>query len=306
MSVIVIDLGATKIAAAIVSSRGSVRCQSQESTYLREEWPGLKKQIIRICESQLLIDRSISGIGIASAGPLHAPSGTLLDPTNFGWKRHVKVLLKKELERALHLPVMLENDAAASALAESWKGIAGKNAIIITLGTGLGVGILINGKLLRGARGLHPEIGHLILDISDKTALCGCGAYGCAEAYLSGMNFTKRANRILNKNLSTLELLKLSKKIQQELFTEYSQRLAQFLHSLIVLYYPEKIIFAGSFSQAADCFLPDTERHLKKLLLRRSQTISLIPKLKVSTLQERSGTLGAAYIALHRKYWLQD
>jgi glucokinase len=278
-----IDLGGTKIAAAVVGEDGRLRGARREPTRLGT-WPELREQLATLCRELQAGHGSVQGIGIGSAGPLHAPSGTLLDPTNFGWKGPLKVKLTAELSRVLRIPVALENDAAAAVLAESWKGGGGKDCVVITLGTGVGVGVVCGGKLVRGARGLHPEGGHVLLRPGDLSAPCGCGLYGCAEAFLSGKNFAKRAATLLHEPGLT----------------------GAQLQDLVVLYYPQRVILTGSFAAAHPHFLPLARKILEDLLARRLKTIPLLPELRISRLSENAGVLGAAFVAMHSRSGVAD
>lgn len=305
MQVIGIDLGGTKIAAAMVNSQGKILAEKKLPTDLGAGWKGLATQIKSICTQLVKEKGKAKAIGIGSAGPLHAPSGKLLDPTNFGWPSGV-IPLVKDLSRSLKTPVLLENDAAAAVLAESWKGGAGNDCVILTLGTGLGVGVMIEGKLLRGSRGLHPELGHLLLRPLDQSALCGCGNYGCSEALLSGNHFGRRAAMKLGiGQISAKEVAEMAKngnELALGCFEEYSLLLADFLHNMVVGFYPKKIILTGSFADASALFLPKAEKRLRELLSRRLKTIPLFPEVRVSKLGNRAGVLGGAYIALHKNY----
>jgi glucokinase len=306
MKVIAIDLGGTKVAAAVVDAKGKILQQKKVPTELGGGWRALKKQLIDLCKELQKEEPKVSAIGIGSAGPLDAPAGLLLDPTNFGWSSPLKVNIVKELKAALRLPVKLENDAAAAILAEQWKGGAKQNALVLTLGTGLGVGVTTEGKLLRGGRCLHPEAGHILLRAGDQSALCGCGNYGCAEAYLSGMNFAARAaKKLVEPGISAIEVEQRARSGDPEaiaLFAEYSELMAELLQNFIVLYYPQSVILTGSFANAAPLFLPDTKKRLRALLQRRLKTLPLFPEIRVSRLQNKAGILGAAYIALHEDY----
>lgn len=297
-----LDLGGTKIAAAMVSANGRPQGLRREPSRTRH-WPELRAQLIEICRELQEKHGKAAGIGIGSAGPLHAPSGTLLDPTNFGWAAPLKVRITAELARALRVPVALENDAAAAVLAETWKGGGGKNCVALTLGTGLGVGVVCDGKLLRGGRGLHPEGGHLLLRAGDRSAPCGCGLFGCAEAFLSGKNFSRRAGQILgetevNGAALTTRAADGDPRVLR-LFAEYAELLAEYLQNLVVLYYPERVVFTGSFAAAHSHFLPATRTRLRELLARRLRTLPLLPELCVSKLGDNAGVLGAAYVAMH-------
>lgn len=303
MHVIGIDLGGTKIAAGLVTKEGKVLRELKVPTHLAGGWPGLRKQLAEVVRE--LSVKKVKAVGIGSAGPLHAPSGMLLDPTNFGWKGAQKVPLTRDLSKALKLPVTLENDAAATVLAERWKGGAGDDCVVLTLGTGLGMGVICDGRLVRGGRGLHPEGGHMLLRAGDESAPCGCGNLGCAEAYLAGKKFDERAEKKLGEKLRGSEWgarALAGDPAAKALFEEYSVLLAEYLQNLVVLYYPKTVIFTGSFAAAHEAFLPRAREELARLLARRLRTLPLLPKLRTSKLGHRSGILGGAYVALQRDY----
>jgi glucokinase len=301
--VIGIDLGGTKVAAALVTPAGKILAEQKAPTHLKDGWPGLKRQLLELCRGLQSAKYKAAAVGVGSAGPLHSPSGKLLDPTNFGWKA-APVSLARELSQALKVPVHLENDAAAAVLAERWKGGARKNSAVLTLGTGLGLGVVCDGELVRGGRGLHPEGGHVLLRPGDPSAPCGCGNFGCAEAYLAGARFTERAAVLIGERDVTGERLVARAAAGdvkvKALFADYSELMAAYLQDLVVLYYPEEVIFTGSFAAALPHFLPATALRLKELLLRRLKTIPLLPKLRVSRLGNRAGVLGSAFLALSR------
>jgi glucokinase len=197
----------------------------------------------------------------------------------------------------------LENDAAAAVLAEHWIGAAKnyKNAMVLTLGTGLGTGIICNGALVRAGRGLHPEAGHLIVRHGDQSAPCGCGNLGCAEAFLSGRNFGRRAKqKFADSELTSKDIADLARKKDPRAlaaFEEYSQIMATTIHNYVRIYCPEIIVFTGSFADAADLFIPHTERYLAERLARE---VELLPKLAISTLNNEAGLIGGAYVAFQR------
>ncbi len=301
--VIGIDIGGTKVAAGLVSPSGRILAEKREPTRLEGGWPSLKAQLVSLCRSLEKENKvKARAIGIGSAGPLHAASGTLLDPTNFGWTRPLKVKVTSELKSVLRVPVALDNDAAAAVLAEHWKGGGGKNCVVLTLGTGLGMGVICNDRLVVGGRGLHPEGGHILLRPGDKSALCGCGVYGCAEAFLAGKNFEARARQALGENLVTgAALSERAAKGEAKviaLFDEYADLLADYLLSLVVIYYPEQVIFTGSFAAASPHFLPRAEKRLHAYLERRLRTLPLMPKMRVTKLGHNAAIIGAAYVAL--------
>jgi len=298
------DLGGTKVAAAIIDSTGKILEETRQPAHIKKGPSALADQMAEMGKGLLKKHPKPQAAGIASAGPLDPKKGVLLDPTNMftdGQSWGV-VPLADELQKRLNLPVFLDNDAAAAILAESWQGIAKgcDNAMILTLGTGLGTGVIANGQLVRSGRNLHTEAGHVSLNCTDQSAPCGCGLFGCAEAYLSGSNFAQRVNAKWNtqhtaKDIANLARENDSKAIEE--FHQYASWMAQAMQAYVVLYAPEIIVITGSFAFAADLFLQQTGGHLEKLLVRRRVGIDLMPRLEVSQLNNQAGLLGGAYIA---------
>ena len=303
------DLGGTKVALALVTERGKILDEVREPVRVSEGPKALLEQLAGLALGMMKTHGKISAVGIASAGPLDPFRGVLLDPTNFftDGKSWGKIALQAPLHKKLKHPVRVDNDAAAAALAEGqWgAGKGSKNFMVLTLGTGLGTGIVANGALVRAGRKLHPEAGHLIVKAGDVSAPCGCGNLGCAEAYLSGKNFglrfahahpgaTSDAKQISDAaregNASALKH-----------FDEYSDILATTIHNYVVLYSPERVVVTGSFALASDLFLQKTSEKLEILLTRRRVGVDLLPRLMVSKLGNREPVLGGAYIALNYK-----
>src|SRR5262249_45375455 len=146
----------------------------------------------------------------------------------------------------------------------------------------------------------------IILNYNDESAPCGCGNLGCAEAYLSGRSFGRRARaRFGNANLNAKDVADLARNRDPRAlaaFEEYARIMAIALHDYTVIYAPEIVVFTGSFADAHDLFLDSTKRHLEQLLARRRVGVDLLPKLKISTLENRAGLIGGAFVALHQHY----
>jgi glucokinase len=302
------DLGGTKVAAGVVDSKGKVITEVREPVVLEHGKQAVFEQLARLGKALLAQYPSIKRAGIASAGPLDPMGGVLLDPTNFASTAGTwgNVPLASILSRKLRIPAVLENDAAAAMLAEHWIGAAKgyKNAMILTLGTGLGTGIISNGELVRAGHYFHPEAGHIILKMGDESAPCGCGNLGCAEAFLSGRNFARRARtRFGNPSLTGKDLTELALKRDPRAlaaFEEYAHLMAIAIHNFVVLYCPEIVVFTGSFAESAPLFMEQTRRHLEQLLARRRVGTDLLPKLAVSSLDNQAGIIGGAYVAFNR------
>ena len=245
---LVYDIGGTKIECAVITASGEFVDSKKIRTPI-ESWSEGKKAIVEIGQSFLARYPTIQTCGLSAAGPLHAESGMLLHPTNMNWGR---VHVTKEISDALGIDVALENDAASAVIAEHWLGHKANTSdlITLTLGTGLGVGVMLNHRLLGGGHeGTHPEIGHQVLDASDKAALCGCGNTGCAEAYLAGSHFVKRARLLLDNPALTVSMIiekaKAGDAQTLELFDNYSWKMAQFITNLVVTFIPAQLYLRG-------------------------------------------------------------
>jgi glucokinase len=308
--VLAYDLGGTKVSVGVVTSKGKVLEEVRVPSVFDKGKAAVFEQLTDLGKQFLGGHPEIRRVGVASAGPLDSAKGLLLDPTNFASAEGSWGItpFTRILGRKLKKPVYLENDAAASMLAEHWVGAARgcKNAMILTLGTGLGTGIFVNGELLRAGRNLHPEAGHMIVRHGDSSAPCGCGNLGCAEAFLSGRGFSRRARaRFGNPDLMAKDVADLARKRDPRAlaaFEEYAEILAVALHNYAMMFAPEVVVFTGSFAEAADLFLDSTKRQLEHLLVRRRTGVDMLPRLVISKLQNQAGLVGGAYVALHAQH----
>ncbi len=299
------DLGGTKLRAALINSRGQIKAFTTATVNQKAGLPGLL-ELFKELEQQLP-KLKYKAVAVASAGPLHPEKGLLLDPTNFFTtkKSWGVVPLAAHLKKLFKKPVILENDAAAAVLGEMWKGGHGKkkNIVAMTLGTGVGVGVITNGQLVRAGRGLHPEGGHIPINSEDHDYPCGCGAYGCIEAYLAGTHFAKRMSARVGRSLTGKEAVALAEEGDLQIqasFKEYGRHLAQAVRSLCVLFAPEVVVLSGGFSHASSLFLPETKKVLPSMLERYREGIDLLPEVKVSKLLNDAGILGVAFIAAQK------
>jgi len=180
-----VDIGGTKIAVGVVNELGEL-LTSQEVPTQAERGPqdGLNRILNLLLQAAAESRVQLDGIGIGSTGPVDPLTGIVGDLEFLpGWK---DFNLVGQLSKRFSLPVYMENDADAASLGESYWG-AGKDAsrfIYVTVSTGIGVGIVIDGQLYRGAAGAHPEIGHHVIDPAGPQ--CTCGARGCWESLASG------------------------------------------------------------------------------------------------------------------------
>lgn len=189
-----IDLGGTKVACALGDARGGIRAHLRRPT---EPSGDPRRDVERLAEDLRTLVREaglglgdVARIGVSVPGPYDPGSGRVLRPPNLpGWE---DVPVRDWLQELLGLPVWLENDANAAALAEWHFGAArgAEHAVYLTMSTGVGAGLVLGGRLYRGVRGGAGEVGHVQLEWEGER--CGCGLRGCAEAYLGGRSWTAR------------------------------------------------------------------------------------------------------------------
>ncbi len=182
--VIGVDLGGTNIKAALVASAGNIVTRNEVRTNADKGYASVVDTLARLVNSVMSDDGpSPLVIGIGSAGAIDHRNGIITSSPNLpGW---TDVPLAGDLEKAVGIPVVVENDGAAAALGEGWKGAASEwsDFVAITLGTGVGGGIILGGNIWRGSTGSAGEVGHIVVKTGGRH--CGCGSRGCVERYAS-------------------------------------------------------------------------------------------------------------------------
>jgi ROK family. len=196
--VIGIDIGGTKILGGVIGSNGDLIKFKETSTdaYLGRDH--ILKKLFGVLDD--LFDTDIEGIGIGSAGRINFNTGEVIYATDNlpGW---TGINLKEIISQKYKTKTIVENDVNAAIVGENWLGSAKsfKDVLMITLGTGVGGAIILDGKLIRGSHFSAAEIGHTILYPDGKR--CNCGQNGCVEQYISGTAIYKRYNEIAGSNL---------------------------------------------------------------------------------------------------------
>jgi len=267
--IVSVDIGGTQIRAALGDGEGNIIHRVAHPT-LADQGPepviGRIKEAIRQAAGQHLGE--VQAIGMASAGPLDPWEGVIIKAPNLpGW-HHVP--LKSIIEEEFGLPTYVGNDANLAALAEQRFG-AGKGTqhlIYITHSTGIGGGIIVDGRMLLGSKGLGAEVGHIVLDIDGPR--CGCGSIGCLEAMAAGPAIARNALQaidagqetiipdLVDGDLSRISAKEVSEAAQQgdplsiELIRQAGELLGIGLVSLIHLFNPEIVIIGGGVSKAGD------------------------------------------------------
>lgn len=248
----------------------------------------------------------IVGAGIGSPGPLDRSRGVVLDTPNLGWKDFP---VRDRVAEVLELPAELDNDANCAVFGEWWLG-AGRGVdhlVGLTLGTGIGGGIVLDGEILHGASDAAGEVGHMTVDFTGRR--CKCGNEGCLEAYASGPNIAARAvEGIRSGNESILpqlvdgdldritaatvyEGLVLGDDFAHDVMTETARLLAVGVANLVNLLNPERVVIAGGVTRAGDhLFRPLRAEVRRRAFPSAAEACTIVP----AALPETAGVVGAA------------
>ena len=309
-----VDFGGTKISAGVVNLETGklVAAAKKKTRQVHEEADVVKRLTIVIDEAlqDINVDhKKIVGIGIGAAGMVDRQRGILLDAVNIGAQ---ELPLTEPISAHYKLPTFLGNDVEVATLGEMHFG-AGRNCsnfICIFVGTGIGSGIVLNNSLLYGASGTAGEIGHMLLFPDGK--LCGCGAYGCLEAYASRTALAKAILTDLARGLesSVRDKIDMTKGILRAKaianaitsgdhlvttnVTETARYFGMGLASVINFYNPARIVIGGGLVEAVDLYLQVATKEAKRRALK-------IPGKKVeivkAELGDYAGIIGAAMLA---------
>jgi glucokinase len=303
------DLGGTKLAAALVRSDGHIVDFIKVPVNMNQEKSAKKtqKRIINLI-TEIALDfkarfpahcsaKNFKGIGLASAGPMNVEEGTLLHPVNYpGWKI---VPLKKLVENSIHLQgfktkVYFQNDAMAAALAEKWIGSAVKlkSFAVITVGTGVGSGVILNNRPCQ-SRGAGSEFGHLIIDfkaLKDSPHV----DQNSVEGFASGNGLISRARALGFKKNSVEELVAEKNPKYKKLYKDMAWALATLCYNLSVGFNLDAIFISGGLIKIKDLYLSQTKKNYSQMI-RQFNSVYECP-LEIAKTGNKAGVLGAAYI----------
>lgn len=303
--IIACDVGGTKVEVGLITLEGEVTQSLRAPVRNTGSISDLVRQIADMVSS-LDTSSAIPWIGIAAPGPIRPDDGIWKSPTNISVQGEVS--LKNAFQEGFSstpFNFVFENDAAAALVGEHWIGSLKDKAdcIMATLGTGLGVGVFINGKILRAGKGYHPEPGHWIVDIHhSEPSTSSIGASGSAESLLSGTAFEQAVSQKLQRPLKAKEIIHhLRESTLPEalpVLERYRNDLARYLFSLSTCFMPEAIALGGSFAKDADLFLEPVQTQLQTFFSHRKMPDEC-PNVYASTLSN-AGLIGAAKCALNR------
>lgn len=293
-----IDLGATRIKMALVDERGRVSHRREIDTPFNAKKSqiidSLVSNIAYILKTSSTKNKDVAGVGIGVPGPVDSKKGIVrYFPNIRGWNN---VPLKAILQRRIDLKVALDNDVNAMTLAEYRFG-AGKgavNLICITLGTGVGGGVIIDGRLYRGSTMCAGEIGHI--PINEKGPRCNCRGIACLERYVGNKYVLERARRILGKGITLEridELAKEDNKKALKIWQDVGSKLGIALTSAVNILNPDMIIVGGGVSKAGELILTPMRKTLKA---RAMKDQAAHVKIVRARLGGNSGIIGASLL----------
>lgn len=303
-----IDLGGTNIACGLVDETGKIIAQSSTPTDATRQADDIAEDIVRIAAELIknagLKSSDIKSIGIGCPGAVDDKSGMVVLCNNIKMRNYP---LAKFIYSKLDIPVHLINDADAAAYGEySVNGKGCNSFVFITLGTGVGGGIILNGKLYNGFNGAGGELGHMTL-VHDGEK-CSCGKAGCWEAYASVTALIRQTKAAMEKNPESLmnkiaqregkvngktafEAAKQGDKAGHDVVYHYLRYIADGIVSIINIFQPEKLVIGGGISKEGDYMLKPIDEFVKMYEYNQ-----LLPRARVeiATLHNDAGIIGAA------------
>ena len=307
-----VDLGGTGIKAGIVDEGGSILAKVSCPTGVERGYQAVVRDMADLClkaveKANLSLD-DVKAVGIGIPGICDPKTEIVPFCTNLGWH---EVPLVSEIHKYIDKPVFVDNDATVAGLAESVAGVSAgaQNSVFVTLGTGVGGGIILNGKPFTGSHGVASEIGHMIVVAGGE--MCTCGNRGCWERYASATAIIREGRKFaaahpdcalakaVNGDLERIEartVIDLAKAGDPDalmLFGNYVDMLCMGLVTLINLYDPEIIALGGGVSQAGEFLLNAVRERMPALVFYKGMPYA---RIELAQLGNDAGIIGAAML----------
>jgi glucokinase len=313
-----VDLGGTTTKIAFLSKYGELLHKWEIPTDKSENGKNIIVDIAKAIDRKLEeLDQSkdkLLGIGMGAPGPVDMAKGIIYEAVNLGWDKNTP--LKDLLEVETGLPAVIDNDANCAALGEMWKGAGdgAKDLVCVTLGTGVGGGVITNGDIVHGVRGAGGEIGHITV-VPQGGFLCNCGKTGCLETVASATGVVRLANEKLDSTPTHSILRDLRNETEvisakdvfdaarsnDELATSVVDQLAFYLGLALAnlgnVLNPEKIVLGGGVSRAGDILLKPAVNYFEQFSF---PTVRTSTGLSIATLGNDAGVIGAAWLVKNK------
>lgn len=303
-----VDIGGTTVKLGFFDVEGNLLDKWEIPTRTEESGshilPDIAQSINQKIEEKQIAREMVAGVGIGAPGPIDG-EGVVHKAVNLGWGTFS---IKKTLEEIIHMPVMAGNDANVAALGEMWKGggQGNKDLVLVTLGTGVGGGIIVDGRILTGSIGAGGEVGHMHVK-DGETESCGCGKKGCLEQYASATGVTRLANlklaadqrdSILRKGeisaKTVFDAVKQRDVLAMEVAEEFGKYLGDALAVVACVVNPEVIVLGGGVSKAGEVLIDYVKPHYEETVFHGSKNV----KFTLATLGNDAGIYGAAKLVL--------
>jgi len=283
-----VDLGGTNIVAGAMPEDGSREIAFRTAlTRSSEGAEAVMERMIRMIEAVIAATMAETGatrvdflgVGVGAPGPMDREKGIVITAPNLGWKM---VPLRAKIEEATGLHITVDNDANCATLGEAWTGAAkgAKNVIGVTIGTGIGGGIIIDGRLYHGSSHVAGEIGHMTIDSTGRR--CSCGNYGCLEAYASGTAIAERAREALANETSGVLLDMCARQLEKvtaqmvysaakqgdpvaiDVVRETARFLGAGIGALLNVLNPEVVVLAGGVVNAGEALFAPLKAEVRR------------------------------------------
>jgi glucokinase len=296
--VIGMDLGGTNLRVAGVGADGTIAELYREQTLAREGPEPVIARILaaigQVTERLAKAGGIVRGIGLGAPGIISASAGTIVSSPNLpGWD---DVPLRDRVAAATGLPVLLENDANAAAYGEYWRGAGAgcSSMVLLTLGTGVGGGLVLGGELWRGADGMAGEVGHITVEPGGRT--CRCGNAGCLETYASATGIVDSYRELagVEEAVSSEEIHRRAHEGDanaRQAYREAGRSLGLAFAALVNLLNPERIVIGGGVLPAWDLFIQPAEHEMRRRAFAApAARVRIVP----AALGNLAGVTGAA------------
>lgn len=304
-----VDIGGTTVKLGLFDVNGNLLDKWEIKTRVENEGaailPDVAKSIAEKMEEKQIEKDSVVGIGVGAPGPV-MDDGSIKRTANLGWQNQFN--LEQVLCNLTGFPVKVGNDANVAALGEMWKGGAEgyKNVVMVTLGTGVGGGIIINGKILTGVTGSGGEIGHMHVQ-DGETDVCGCGCYGCLEQYASATGVVRLAKKTMETSdkasvlrdgeisaKTVFDAVKAGDELAIEVAEKFGKYLGTALSVIASIVDPEVFVIGGGVSRAGEVLLD----YVKKYYVPNAFYAIKGKYFVLATLGNDAGIYGAARLVL--------
>jgi ROK family. len=291
MNVIALDIGGTKISGAVITAEGEMLHIKEQPTEALKGAEHILNSTFRVIDD-LINEKNIKGIGIASAGRINVEEGSVFyaTPNLPGW---TGLHLRDIFQNKYNVPVVVDNDVNAAAIGEGWLGAAREldSYVCITLGTGVGGAFVVNKKVWRGSQWSGAELGHMILKAGGRP--CNCGLSGCVEQYVSGTAIYSRYNELSGKKVkSAAEVFNLVGQKDPnaiQVIQEFKRDIIDVLLSLNNIFDPRGYVIGGGILGARDYWWDDVVNGVNNY-----KPTTVLP----AELGNRAGLVGAARLIL--------